>query len=372
MVPWGYPMVGFPRFCAWLLASLCLALTLTFPAFAQDYTIGPRDILNITVWAHADLSKDYPVDPDGFVPFPLVGRVKANGLTTKEFAARLTELLEKDYLVNPQVIVAVKEYLSKKVYVLGEAEKAGLFYLTGPTTLLDILSRAGGLSKTAGKQLVLLRNHRPSPGGTSSGNTILRLNLEKIQAGEASENIRLEDEDTIFVPRAHAFFVLGEVKSAGTFSLEKETSVLEAVTVAGGFNDKAAPSGVKLIRRAPDGKQETVSLDLSGPVPRDRAFKIQNGDTVLVPKGNTFFVFGEVKKPGAYQLDKETNILEGITIAGGFTDKAAPSRTRVIRKSAKGEQVINIDMNDIIKRGQREKAIRLHENDVVVVPESFF
>jgi polysaccharide export outer membrane protein len=83
-------------------------------------------------------------------------------------------------------------------------------------------------------------------------------------------------------------------------------------------------------------------------------------------------VFGEVKKPGSYPLDKETNVLEGITIAGGFTDKASPSRTRVIRVGLAGPQVLEIDMNDIVKRGQRNKALRLQANDVVVVPESFF
>jgi len=131
-------------------------------------------------------------------------------------------------------------------------------------------------------------------------------------------------------------------------------------------------AGAKVLRRTAEGKQETISIDLSGAVPRDKSFRIEDGDTVMVPKGNTFFVFGEVKKPGAYQLDKETNVLEGITIAGGFTDKAAPGRTRVIRTTDKGQQTISVDMNDIIRRGQREKAIRLLENDVIVVPESFF
>ena len=168
------------------------------------------------------------------------------------------------------------------------------------------------------------------------------------------------------------FFVLGEVNKPGTFPLDKETTVLEAVTLAGGYSATAAASGVKVLRRNVEGKQETIALDLSGAVPRDKSFRLQEGDTVLVPKGNTFFVFGEVKKPGAYQLDKETNVLEGITIAGGFTDKAAPGRTRVIRTDERGQQTINIDMNDVIRRGQREKAIRLLENDVIVVPESFF
>jgi polysaccharide biosynthesis/export protein len=355
-----------------LFVALLLALSSLALSSAQEYTVGPRDILKITVWGQDDLTRDYPVDQDGFVPFPLVGRVRAAGLTVREFASRLTELLEKDYLVNPQVSVSVKEYLSKKVHVLGEAERPGLFYLTGETTILEILSKAGGPSRTAGKQLVLVRNQRPADGGTGTGNTILRLDLEKIQAGDAQQNIRVEDEDTVFIPKANAFFVLGEVRTPGAFPLDKEISALEAVTIAGGFNEKAAPAGVKLIRRAADGKQETISLDLSRPVSRDRMARIQDGDTVLVPKGNAFFVFGEVRKPGAYQLERATTILEGITMAGGFTDKAAPGRTRVIRNTPTGQQGITVDVNDIIKRGQRDKALQLQENDVVVVPESFF
>jgi polysaccharide export outer membrane protein len=359
-------------FCA--LLALVVALAGGGSSVGQEYTIGPGDILRITVWGHDDLTKDYPVTLDGRVPFPLIGAVPAAGLTTSEFAKRVRDLLEKDYLVNPQVIVAVKEYLSSKVHVMGEAEKPGLFYLTGPTTLLELLSKAGGLSKTAGKDLVLVRTESGktpgAPGVTST--VLLRLDVRRIQAGDVKENILLQNGDVMFVPKASAFFVLGEVNKAGTFPLDKETSVLEAITLAGGFNGTAAPSGVKILRRTAEGKQDTISLDLSGGIPRDKSFRVEDGDTVMVPKGNTFFVFGEVKKPGAYQLDKETNVLEGITIAGGFTDKAAPGRTRVIRTTDRGQQTINVDMNDIIRRGQRDKAIRLLENDVIVVPESFF
>src|SRR5436309_14020975 len=120
------------------------------PTAAQEYTIGPGDVLKVTVWGHDDLSKEYPVTLDGRVPFPLIGSVPAVGLTTTEFAKRLRDLLEKDYLVNPQVIVAVKEYLSRKVHVIGDAEKPARFYLTGPTTLVDLRAKAGGLAKSAG------------------------------------------------------------------------------------------------------------------------------------------------------------------------------------------------------------------------------
>jgi polysaccharide biosynthesis/export protein len=271
----------------WLVTGLLLLGGLASPAIAQEYTIGPRDVLGITVWGQGDLSRDYGVDPDGFIPFPLIGRVKAAGLTTKELAMQLTELLGKDYLVNPQVIVAVKDYLSQKVQVLGAAEKPGVYYLTGPTTLLEILSRAGGFASTAGKQVLLIRNN----GGSDGSSAALRLSLEKIQAGDPSENSRVQSQDIVIVSKAQAY---------------------------------------------------------------------------------SYFIFGEVKKPGAYTLDKDTNILEGITVAGGFTDKAAPSRTRVIRSTPQGQKVIEVDMNDILRRGREAKTVMLQESDVVVVPESFF
>ena len=278
------------RLLPFLLAGMALAAGSAVPAGAQEYVIGARDVLKVTVWGQDDLSKEYPVDADGHVSFPLVGRVKAAGRTPTAFAAELAARLEKDYLVNPQVFVSVKEYLSQKVHVNGEAEKPGVYYLSGPTTVRDVLSRAGGLSKAAGSQVVLVRAEilRETGGKISEAGT-LRLNVARVLAGDPVENVAVGD-----------------------------------------------------------------------------------GDTLVVPKGNTYFIFGEVRKPGAYQLDKETDVLEGITLAGGFTDKAAPGRVRVIRSTPTGQQVISVDMNDIIKRGQRDKAIPLRENDVVVVPESFF
>lgn len=353
------------------LALVLVALLAAPHVLAQDYIIGPGDVVNVTVWGQSDLSRDYPVDSEGLISFPLLGRIKAAGLTAKQLAERVKVLLEKDYLVNPHVVASVSQYLSKKVKVFGEAGTQGIYYLTGQTTLLDILTKAGGIPKTPGKQVVVYRTERNATGAVT-GQSILRLKLDKLQVGDNSANIRLQDDDTIFVPRTRHYFLLGEVKAAGTFPLDKETTIVEALKVAGWFTDKATPSAVKVTRTTPDGRQENIALDLSGAIPKDGVFKLQEGDTVFVPKGNSYFVFGEVKSPGSYQLAKPTDLLEAITLAGGFTDKASPGRTRVIRNTPKGQQVINVDMNEVIKRGRREKAISLQENDVIVVPESFF
>jgi polysaccharide export outer membrane protein len=355
-----------------ILVLAVLAAILPVLGTAQEYTIGAGDIIKVTVWGQDDLSRDYPVSPDGYVPFPLLGRVKAEGSTAQELAERLRVALEKDFLVNPQVIVAVKEHLSQKVQILGEAEKPGLYYLTGPTTLVEMLSRAGGLGKTAGRELIVLRTTKGARPGVAGGSTILRFDMRKVLAGDITDNMRVERDDMIFVPKAQAFFVLGEVRKPGTFPIEREMTILEAITQAEGFTDKAAASGVKVLRRMANGKQDTIALDMSGPVPKEKLYKIQDGDTIMVPKGNTFFVFGEVKRPGAYQIDKETNVLEAVTIAGGLTDKAAAGRTRIIRTGPKGQEVLYVDVNEILKKGRRDKSVLLMENDVVVVPESFF
>ena len=274
-----------------LLAALLLVQSPAAPARAEEYVIGTRDTLKVTIWGQDDLSKEYSVESDGYIAFPLVGRVKAAGLTSTAFAADLRAALEKDYLVNPQVLVSVKEFQSQKVHINGEAEKPGVYFLSGPTTVRDILSRAGGLAKTAGGQVLLVRGDGARDTvGQPIGPTTKRLDLARVMSGDPAENLPVVD-----------------------------------------------------------------------------------GDSIVIPKGNTFFILGEVRKPGAYPLERETNILEGITLAGGFTDKASPGRVRVIRSTPEGgQQVINVNMNDVIKRGEREKAIPLRENDVVVVPESFF
>ena len=123
-----------------------------------------------------------------------------------------------------------------------------------------------------------------------------------------------------------------------------------------------------------NGRQDTLPVNLSDANSPDASVALQDGDTVLVPRRGipAFFVFGEVKNPGSFQLQGPVNVLEAIILAGGFTERAAPGRTRIIRSGPSGQETITVDVNDIIKRGQREKAVLLKENDVVMVPESFF
>ncbi len=357
-----------------LVAVPCLAGVAA--AQGRDYRIGPGDVLKITVWGHEDLTRAAVVAADGRMPFPLIGDVPVANLNPTQLEVRLRELLG-DYVVAPQVTVVVQEYRSQKVFVLGEAEKPGTYALTSQAqaTLLDVLSQAGGPSKTAGRQLIVVRSPKSdapvAPG--SAGSLTLRVNLKALLDGDTRENLPLENGDTIYIPKLTSFFVLGEVKRPGAFSLEKDTTALEAITLAGGFTDRAAPSVARVLRKRQDGNQETVTLDLSGADARARDFLLTEADTVLVPAGNSFYVLGEVRKPGSYQLEQAATAIEGIALAGGFTEKAAPNRTKIIRTHRDGRQeTLVVDLNEVMKRGRKDKDISLTANDVIVVPESFF
>jgi polysaccharide export outer membrane protein len=309
------------------------------------------------------------------MPFPLIGDVPVASLNPTQLEVRLRELLGA-YVVDPQVTVVVEQYRSQKVFVLGEAEKPGTYALTGQaTTLLDVLSQAGGPSKTAGRQVIVVRFPKSegpvAPG--AEGSRTLRASLKALLDGDSRENLILENGDTIYIPKLTSFFVLGEVKRPGAFSLDKETTALEAITLAGGFTERSAPSTARVLRKRSDGSQESVALDLSGADPRARDFLLSEADTLLVPAGNSFYVLGEVRKPGAYQLEQAATAIEGIALAGGFTEKAAPNRTKIIRTHKDGRQeTLVVDLNEVLKRGRKDKDVSLTANDVIVVPESFF
>lgn len=357
----------FPRPSWWFAAVL--ALTLAGPAAGQpgEYRLGPNDVLKITVFGHDDLTRSATVGPDGTLPFPLVGAIPAAGLTAAQVEARLRELLGRDYLVDPQVSVAVQEYRSQRVFVLGEVEKPGAYALTGRVTLVDILAQAGGPGKAAGRQIHVIRGGRPdapsAPG--ASGAPTLRIPLKRLLEGDPTDNVVLQSGDTIFIPKTTSVFVLGEVVRPGAYSLEKDTTPLEAISLAGGLTETAASAGAKLLRRRDDGSQETIALDLSGIDPRARELLLGEGDTLLVPRGTTYFVSGEVKKPGAYPLGRTSTAFTAVTTAGGFTDRAAAAQVKLIRRGGGQEETLVLDLSGA---DPRARDLPLRDGDTLLVP----
>ena len=242
------------------------------------YVVGSPDVLSITVFGEPAMTGKYTVGSDGEFTFPFLGRVKAAGLTARAIEADLRSRLAEGLLKNPQVTVEVAEYRSQRIFVIGEVAKPGLIPLTGSTTLLEALASAGALTERAGGDLLLLR---PAPAGEAGpvlpgapGVTeVRRVNIQELQVGAVSDNSRLINGDTIFVPRAETIDVLGQVSTPGQYRIEKGMTVLRAISLAGGVTRLGSTSRVKLIRIV-DGKKTERSAKLDD--------RLQAGDTLIV------------------------------------------------------------------------------------------
>jgi len=165
----------------------------------KDFVLGPEDVLEVMVWKNQDLSRQVVIRPDGMISMPLIGDVRANGVTAEQLAKRISEKL-KEFKENPAVSVSVKEVNSYNVYVLGEVMKPGKYPLKSYTTLLQAISLAGGFTPYASKNLMqVVRN---SGNGESRPHEIhIPVNYADILSGMGTPgNLLLRSGDTIVVP----------------------------------------------------------------------------------------------------------------------------------------------------------------------------
>jgi polysaccharide export outer membrane protein len=267
-----------PRFSAAVIAA-ALAVMLSAALSAQsagDYVIGPQDVLTIQVFDQADLGGKYTVEADGTFSFPLIGRVKAGGLTLRSFENELKKKLADGYFKNPQVTVAVEQYRSQRVFVMGEVRMPGPVPLTGGMTLIEALSRAGSTMPTSSGEVSVVRPPQGAQvNGAGEGAEIFRANIRDLESGTLKLNIELRDGDQIFVPRAELVYVFGQVKNPGSYGIQKDMTVLQALSLAGGVTPNGAMGRIQIIRVV-EGETKTLKAKLTD--------LVQPGDTIKVPE----------------------------------------------------------------------------------------
>jgi polysaccharide biosynthesis/export protein len=267
-----------------LFSSLLFAQPAKPAASSQqpDYLVGPQDVLTITVWDQNDLSGKFTVETDGSFTFPLIGRIQAGGLTLRQIENELKKRLADGYFKNPQLTVAVDTYRSQRVFITGEVRTPGTYTLTGDMSLIEALSRAGSTTQFAGNECVIVRAGEgkatagPLLPNQVEGATTIRVDLKDLQSGGLSKNIPLRDGDTIFVPAAETVYVFGQVKNPGAYPLRaKDTSVLQALSMAGGVTDRGSTNRIKIVRIV-KGKKTEIKVGLTD--------LVLPGDTVMVPE----------------------------------------------------------------------------------------
>lgn len=246
----------------------------------SDYVIGPQDVVTIQVYDQADLGGKYSVEADGTFSFPLIGRVKAGGQTLRALEQDLKSKLADGYFRNPQVTVAIEQYRSQRVFVMGEVRQPGPVPLTGGMTLIEALARAGSTTSTASGEVAIVRASQGDVRGPvlpdqNNGSDVFRASLKELEGGALSQNLELHDGDTVFVPRAETIYVFGQVRTPGAYGVQANMTVLQALSLAGGVTEHGAAGRIRVVR-SEDGAKKEIKVKLTD--------LVRPGDTVIVPE----------------------------------------------------------------------------------------
>ena len=265
---------------------------------SKNYRVGGYDVLNIMIYEEEDLSrKALQVSADGYITFPLIGRLKVDNLTTAEIGKLIArKLAQEQFLLDAHVSVMVADYKSKRVLVLGTVNNPGSYALRARERVLDALSKAGGIwrrtgisgksSGSAGKKGLIIRTQNPDTPQESK--IVINIDLKGLlEDGDQIANLYMQDKDVLFIPAAEHFYIIGQVREPGSFALtDREITLVEAISRAGGFTPIAARNRTRIIRvEAGVEKIITVNVDaITDAGKKIQDVVIQPNDVIVVPE----------------------------------------------------------------------------------------
>ena len=250
------------------------------------YRIGAGDQIRISIFNVSELSGEYRVDASGRVSLPLVGDLELSGYDLTEAEQVVARAYGERYLRNPQVSIRVTEYRSQQFTAIGAFSAPRIYNVDRRVTLMEAIAMAGGLASSAGNQIYLtdrIRNPETGQLGTRS----LIISVEDLMQNPSDYNFSLGSSALINVPRAGSIFVEGAVERPGVYTRQGDTTVLKAITMAGGLKFEANRSRLRVLRRDPttnEWMQEEVSMAeiRSSPL---ADLHLNDGDIVMVEHG---------------------------------------------------------------------------------------
>ena len=238
---------------------------------ADQSRIGAGDTIRISVYQSPDLSLETRVNEGGAISYPLLGRVQLAGLTVNAAEQHIaSELKRRDFVKDPQVNIVVTQVRANQINVLGQVGKPGRYPLdlTG-MRLTEVLALAGGVVAGVGSDTVVLS-------GTRDGKLFRHeIDLPRLfSAGGTAEDVVVAPGDTVWVDRAPQIYIYGEIQHPGTMRLERGMTLMQAVAAGGGATPRGTLKGIKVTRRGPDGKMQTLE-----PAMEDT---LKDGDVVFI------------------------------------------------------------------------------------------
>ena len=249
---------------------------------SMDYRIGARDLLEIRVFSHEDMTMTVRVSEDGSITLPFLQKVEVEGLSIGELETKLSRLYAEKYFENPQVTIFIREHRSKMVSVIGAVVNQGQYELLGRQTLVEIMTMAGGITSGAGEEIFVTR----PDGGAGQ---VFEIPIDELLRGDSEKNIVLQPKDIIHVPieRLVKVYVFGRVNKPGALEVQKSKlpTLVQAIAAAGGFAERAAKGRVKILRKGEDGNIITIKVNVKNLIDgngKKTNIQLQEGDTVYV------------------------------------------------------------------------------------------
>lgn len=255
---------------------------------ARDYRVGGYDILDITVYEETDLStRGVRISADGFISFPLIGRIKVEGLTTSEIEKIISnKLAQGQFIIDAQVSVMVADYRSKQFMVLGPVTNPGSYPLKAQERVIDAISSAGGMVfGQDSNQMMIIRTENPDT--EKERKIVIRIDLSALlHDGDQQSNLLLTERDLLYIPKVEPFYIIGEVQNPGSFPYnKKEITLVEAISIAGGFNEWAIRNRTHIVRMD-DGIEKIIEVKVDAITKsgqKNQDVLIRPGDIIVVP-----------------------------------------------------------------------------------------
>lgn len=224
-------------------------------------TIGPDDLLRISVYGYEDLITETRVSADGKITFPLIGEVVAGGKSTSELEKTIAvSLFEGSFIKDAQVNVTIIEQVSQQISVLGYVSKPGRYSLNSDSSIVDLIAMAGGINDMGDNKAVITRTVDGKP---QKQELDLRVYLE---ADKNIEPFKMQQGDVVYVPKAPIFYIYGEVQKPGSYPIEPEISVVKALSIGGGLTLRGTENGIVIKRKTQSGALEEIDAELGDTV----------------------------------------------------------------------------------------------------------
>jgi len=269
------------------------------PDISSNYTLGPNDQILIRAPGVEEINeRPFRIDSEGYVSLPMIGRIRAAGLTVQQLVADVTNRL-REFFVKPEVFINVTQFRGAPVFFVGMFQRPGIVTLQGQRTLLEMLAYMGGLQPNASRRIRIRRHleYGPIPLPNAVEDTERKTSTVEISFASLRENVNpaedivLQPNDVVTVERAEPIYVAGEVARPGPVELGERDylTVTQVLTMSGGFTRDAKRADVRVLRPIIDtNRRAEIPIDLTGIYEgRVNDFPLLPNDLLYVPHSST-------------------------------------------------------------------------------------